>query len=342
MLFTSQRYIIVNRKVTKEILGDTMRKIIIFLLLFLPIPLYVISASRPAQEELNPDVFDGFSKEEYLDFIVKNIVSGGVERDDIPPIDFPDFISADNADFIKEKDAVIGAIIEGRSYAFPKKILYWHEIVNYELNGKKYSVTFCPLTGSAIGFLGRNLGISGKLFNNNLVMYDRETNSNIPQILGTGIDGVLKGVELKTFPTVFTTWGKWKEVFPDTSVLTLNTGYSRNYNRSPYPGYEEALRFWFPVSTSSDRFHAKEIMIGFKFDGNYYAVQKKEFIKKKKNSLQTYDLNGKKIKIIYQERLGNLEVVEVFQDTGKEIPVHNFEVFWFAWYAYFPSTTVLE
>jgi hypothetical protein len=323
-----------------------MKRLLVCTLLIFWFNLPIIEASRPEQDAITSDIFSEMSQEEYYDFVVRNLVSGGVERDDIPPIDSPEFISAAEASFLTEKETVFGTIIEDQSYAFPKKILYWHEIVNIEMVQKKYSVTFCPLTGSVIGFLNRNLGVSGKLFNNNLVMYDRDTESLIPQILETGVDGDLRGLKLANFPVVVTTWELWQKNNPQTLVLSNRTGYSRDYDRNPYPGYENALRLWFPVSASSDLYKNKEIMVGFKIDGDHYAVQKKMFVKRYKDQERIYDLDGKKIRIIYNESLEILEIAEVSSRAtggqGELMPIHNFEVYWFAWYAYFPDTIVLE
>jgi hypothetical protein len=323
-----------------------MKRSLVSILLLYWFVLPLGEASRPEQDEITSDIFSEMSQEEYYDFVVRNIVSGGVGRDDIPPINSPVFISAAEARFLEKKDTVFGTVIEDQSYAFPKEILYWHEVVNMEMMQQKYSVTFCPLTGSVVGFLNRNLGVSGKLFNNNLVMYDRETESLIPQILETGVDGDLRGLKLDNFPVVVTTWDLWRRNNPQTLVLSNRTGYSRDYDRNPYPGYESALRLWFPVSASSDLFNNKEIMVGFKIDGKHYAVQKKKFIKRYEKQERFYDLDGKKVRISYNASLKILEIAEVSVEPnvgeGEVMPIHNFEVYWFAWYAYFPTTIVLE
>ena len=63
---------------------------------------------------------------------------------------------------------------------YPQRILVWHEIVNEDIDNERISITYCPLTGSAIGYYGKlatydtSYGTSGKLINSNLVMYDRE------------------------------------------------------------------------------------------------------------------------------------------------------------------------
>jgi hypothetical protein len=179
-----------------------------------------------------------------------------------------------------------------------------------------------------------------------MVMYDGETESLILQILETGVDGDLRGLKLDNFPVVVTTWDLWRRNNPQTLVLSNRTGYSRDYDRNPYPGYESALRLWFPVSASSDLFNNKEIMVGFKIDGKHYAVQKKKFIKRYEKQERFYDLDGKKVRISYNASLKILEIAKVSVEPnvgeGEVMPIHNFEVYWFAWYAYFPTTIVLE
>jgi hypothetical protein len=304
--------------------------------------LTLVAASRPEQKELTPERFEQLSDEEYYDFILDNIASGGVERDDIPPIDAPDFVKARDVDFMKDREIVFGVRLGEQAFAFPKKVLYWHEIVNFELAEQRYSVTHCPLTGSVIGFLDRNLGVSGDLFNNNLVMYDRETDSLIPQILETGINRGLRGRKLRNFPVTVTTWEQWKTGHPDTLLLSLDTGHERDYDRNPYPGYETALRLWFPVSATSDRFNSKEVMVAFKIDSGYFALSKKNFIRKNRTQPVIYEVGGRRVRVELDERFGDLQVTLLDTSGKEEKPLSSFEVFWFAWYAYFPTTVVLE
>src|SRR5919106_4571490 len=166
-----------------------------------------------------------------LEDFTKNIQSGGPPKDGIPPIDRPKYVSAAESEkFLKPNDIVFGLDYQGVVKAYPQKILVWHEIVNDEVKGEKIAITYCPLTGSAVGFRGRSrdgamftFGTSGKLVNSNLLMYDRETDSRWPQILGTAIDGKSKGAVLEEIPLVWTHWSRWRRRHPDTVVLSTDT-----------------------------------------------------------------------------------------------------------------------
>ena len=129
-----------------------------------------------------------------LDDFTRNIQSGGPPKDGIPPIDKPKYVPAAEAEkFLKPNDIVFGLDYQRLAKAYPQKILVWHEIVNDEIKGEKIAITYCPLTGSSVAFRGRSrdgvaltFGTSGKLVNSNLLMYDRQTDSQWPQILGIG------------------------------------------------------------------------------------------------------------------------------------------------------------
>jgi len=226
---------------------------------------------------------------------------------------------------------VFGIDFGGEVKAYPQSILYWHEIVNEEIGGEKVSITYCPLTGSVMGYLGKNLGVSGKLYNSNLVMYDRATDSELPQILGKAVNGPSKGEELERFHVYVTTWNLWKQKYPDTLVLSEKTGYNRDYGRNPYPGYEDALRIWFPLAANSDRFHSKKIVATLSNNKEYFAIPKDEFSGEK-----TIELGGEQVRLVKDETLG---IISAYKGSER-IPV--IEMYWFAWYAYHPDTGVLE
>jgi hypothetical protein len=177
------------------------------------------------------------------------IVMGCPSKDCIPALDHdrPNaaMVPAGHADagYLEDGDFVLGVTIDGEARAYPHNILWWHEIYNDEVAGREYSVTFCPLTGSGIVFDGKasgsqlDFGVSGRLFNSNLVMYDRQTDSWWSQMLGQGVKGPARGAELKRLPVVETTWGRWREMHPDTLVISSDTGHSRNYESYPYGDY---------------------------------------------------------------------------------------------------------
>ena len=169
---------------------------------------------------------------------------------------------------------MFGLEYRGVIKAYPQKILVWHEIVNEEIGGEELSITYCPLTGSAVGFRGRSrldgaaltFGTTGKLVNSNLLMYDRQTDSQWPQILGVAIAGPNKGVVLDEIPLVWTTWGQWRAKYPQTLVLSTETGFFRAYGSDPYGSYDRSGTYYdsgppfFPVMAADPRFPDKHVV----------------------------------------------------------------------------------
>lgn len=67
-----------------------------------------------------------------------------------------------------------------------------------------------------------HFGVSGLLWNRNLVMYDAETDSLWSHLLGEAMQGELKGTKLEMLPSEMTTWRAWQRDHPDTTVLNLS------------------------------------------------------------------------------------------------------------------------
>ncbi|OJF91532.1 DUF3179 domain-containing protein [Alkalibacterium sp. 20] len=282
----------------------------------------------------------------YHDFIQ----SGGPPPDGIPPIEEPIYESMAEADILMDdQDVVFIVEAEDRVFIYPQRILVWHEIVNEEFNGEKVSITYCPLTGSAIGYKGSiqeietDFGTSGKLINSNLVMYDRETESYFPQILGIAVDGELKGQRLEEFPVLWSTWGRVKEQYDDAQVLSENTGFIRDYNQDPYGSYVESSGFYYsdaliyPVMFENDQFQNKEVMIAGRVGDEPFAIPKKSLAEEK---IIHFNLGDHSLVANYYEALDTARVF--IEDEEEEIFVNSYDVMWFAWYAFFPETMVYE
>ena len=210
------------------------------------------------------------------------IKGGGPPKDGIPSIDNPVFTDIQGSHFMSDSDTVIGLEINGEAKAYPLFILVWHEIVNDEVGGIPVSVTYCPLcytnqvferiiNGQEVEF-----GTSGKLYNSNLLMYDRFTESYWSQALGMAVKGELSGHQLNLIPFDVITWGDWKILHPDTLVLTTDTGHIRSYATDPYGNYYTEPRIMFPVEHRDDRMHPKEIIIGFNQDDTYKAYKQND------------------------------------------------------------------
>jgi hypothetical protein len=177
---------------------------------------------------------------------LREIRSGGVPRDGIPPIDNPLYVSPEIGDvWYEPQEPVILIELNGDARAYPLQILTWHEIVNTEIGGQKIAVTFCPLCNSAVAF-DRNidgletlrLGVSGLLRHSDLVMWDNQTESLWQQITGESIVGELAGERLKMAPAIIVSWEAFRSQHPDGLVLSRDTGFSRSYGANPYVGYD--------------------------------------------------------------------------------------------------------
>ncbi len=213
---------------------------------------------------------------------LEKIRAGGPPKDGIPSIDNPVFANVQGSQFMSDSDTVIGVEINGEAKAYPSFILVWHEIVNDNVGGTPVAVTYCPLCytnqvfervidGQEVEF-----GTSGKLYNSNLLMYDRLTESYWSQALGIAVKGELSGYELNLVPFDVITWGDWKTLHPDTLVLTTDTGYIRSYTTDPYGNYYTEPRIMFPVENNDDRMHPKEIILGFNQDSIYKAYKQND------------------------------------------------------------------
>ena len=173
------------------------------------------------------------------------ILSGGPPRDGIPAIDDPQFISSAEAEtWLADNEPVIALEIEGDARAYPLQLLTWHEIANDVVGGVPVVVTFCPLCNSALVFDRRvgeetfTFGVSGLLRNSDLIMYDRTTETLWQQFTGEGIVGDLAGEQLDFVPSALVSFAEFRAAYPQGVVLSRETGFSRDYGRNPYAGYD--------------------------------------------------------------------------------------------------------
>lgn len=201
----------------------------------------------------------------------KEVIDGGPGKDGIHALNNPEFINASQASYLAKDDLILGFKYGNEIRAYPHKILDWHEIINDEVGDLKIAVTYCPLTGTGIAWdrvieeETLSFGVSGLLYNSNLIPFDRQTDSYWSQIRLEGVKGKFRGFQIKTYNLLQTTWGVWKEMFPETKVVSLNTGYNRPYDIYPYGFYRTSLGLYFPVHPFDLRFPPKEIVHGIVF-----------------------------------------------------------------------------
>ncbi|MDP1546311.1 MAG: DUF3179 domain-containing protein [Anaerolineales bacterium] len=182
------------------------------------------------------------------------ILSGGPPKDGIPPIDAPQFIPAKEADeWLEDREPVVFVQVGDDARAYPIQILMWHEIVNDTVGGEPLIVSFCPLCNTAIAFKRTfnpstssgqsgqvlDFGTTGRLRYSNLIMYDRQTETWWQQATGDAIAGEHTGAQLEFYPASMISWEDFKTLHPSGKALSRETGYSRDYGRNPYFGYDD-------------------------------------------------------------------------------------------------------
>jgi hypothetical protein len=308
------------------------------------------------------------------------IVSGGPPPDGIPSIDNPKFTSVKEADkILEDSELVVGLNVNGDIRAYPLQILVWHEIVNDNVGGVPVAITYCPLCftnqifnrtlqdGNVVEF-----GTSGKLYNSNLVMYDRNSDSLWSQGLAQGIVGKYAGVNLQRIPFDVANWKEWKELYPESKVLSRDTGSNRPYGADPYGDYYTNSEVLFPISNQDDRLGLKEIVIGLENNGQYKAyklqdVEDKKIINDEINNkpislfssfpfmVRAFDpvVDGQALQYKYNPQNNTFVDLQTGSEwnfegiaingklKGKElIRLPYDEGFWFEWVAFHPETEI--
>lgn len=265
------------------------------------------------------------------------IMSGGPSKDGIPSIDHPQYVSLDEADeWISDDELVLALIYKDVKRVYPLQILVWHEIVNDFVAGDPLLITYCPLCGSGIAYdrtidgEAVEFGTSGKLYNSNLVMYDRLSDTYWSQIDGLAIVGELAGQELTPISLDTVVWRDWKATNQDSEVLSHNTGFDRDYGRDPYGSYYEDSFICFPVEGRDDRIHPKTVVFGVEIGGAYAAYREEDLM-----ALGSIEdrVGGVRIRISRDET----GIVKVRNLNTAESIVKERD-FWFAWYAFHPDT----
>jgi hypothetical protein len=304
----------------------------------------------------------------------EEVLSGGPPKDGIPSIDDPTFQNAEQADSaLRPEDVVFGLVRNGEVKAYPQRILVHHEITNDVVGGEPVSVTYCPLTGTAMGFRRgeTTFGVSGKLVNNNLVMYDRATDSRWPQVLGTAISGEFEGESLQEFRLVWTTWKQWKAAHPETRVLSTDTGHVRNYGQDPYgsyvpnpSGYYARDSTLFAPLGRDDRLPNKRVVLGARLpeSESRLAVEKPALREAGVLSSNTGESGDAALLAVSdptldtgyvyrnpEERPFDYDDGQAVADDGTRYDPANlpldrtyaFDAMWFAWSGFYPSTEVV-
>ena len=314
------------------------------------------------------------------------IAWGGVAVNGIPPLEYPTRLDADAADYLSDDHIVFGIAIEDEARAYPKRILAWHEMALDSLGGVELTIVYCTLCGTVIPFEstadGRHLtfGTSGLLYRSNKLMFDHETGSLWNTFEGVPVVGSLvgSGVRLTPHAVVTTTWGEWRSRHPATTVLSLDTGYRRDYSEgAAYRGYFSTDELMFQVSETDDRLKNKEEVLVMRLDDPTIAGKRRplaitvRFLSN--NRVFHHRFAGRSLVVVTSEHGANrvydaqdirfarhVDAQRVTDEAGRSwrvteeglmlesdsnvlrVRVPAQRAFWFGWYAQFPDTELIK
>jgi len=271
------------------------------------------------------------------------IQRGGPPRDGIPSIDRPRFVAAAQSG-LADDERVLGLALAGVTRAYPVRILNWHEIVNDRLAGRAVVLTYCPLCGTGVAFdariAGRDavFGVSGLLYNSDVLLYDRGSDSLWSQLMAQAVSGPMKGTRLQPLPLTHTTWADWRQRHPRTQVLSADTGFVRDYTRNPYEGYEQVQALMFEVEHRDERFPVKEWVLGLRLGGEARAYPFSVLAQRADAQGRLRDrVGGRDVEIRFDRAHRS---AEAFDAAGQPLP--GVMAYWFAWVAFNPKTSVLQ
>ncbi len=305
---------------------------------------------------------------------------GGVRQDGIPPLRNPNMIAADQADYLDEDHVVFGIAVNGDVRAYPKRILAWHEMFVDTVGGVPVTGVYCTLCGTMILYeselngVVHEFGTSGFLYRSNKLMYDQATQSLWVTLLGQPVIGSLadQDLTLEHLSVVTTTWGEWRRRHPETQVLSIDTGYSRDYGEGvAYQEYFATDELMFNVPELDDRLANKDEILGLLFpeEGDQPLAVSAEFLRQRP---------------VYHDQVGSLDLVvltdptganRVYESKGIEFQTYDgdrsvedeqgqiwavsedvltgpdgqelnrlpaFRAFWFGWYSAYPQTRLVQ
>ena len=316
------------------------------------------------------------------------VADGGPGKDGIPALTHPPMVAASEIDYLSPDDLVVGYRSGTDIRAYPHRVLDWHEIANVTIGEQPLAVTYCPLTGSALAWNRvingetTTFGVSGLLYRNNLIPYDRATDSYWSQMRMDAVHGDLIETRADVMQVVETTWQTWQSMFPDSRVMSNATGVypTVRYQHFPYGGYKTSSETLQPIAADliDSRLHAKERVAGVIANGSARVYRFASF----SDSVRTlHDVYGgdslvvvgsetDNFMMVFNRRLqdgtrldfsavqGRFPVVMVDQEgndwdllgravggprTGEKLShPPTFLAYWFAWYLFYPNPEIFE
>ena len=339
--------------------------------------------SQGGQSLPNDPFPDETSRESVCD-LDPDFLSSVLGRDIIPALSDPEMISTEATTYLNNNDLVLGFELENEVFAIPHNILWHHEIINFNTFSTPISVTYCPLTGSGLVFdrselNGVEFGVSGLLYQNNLVLFDRNMDESLwPQLSRSSQCGPAYSTQLFTIPVLEMTWNAWKTLYPSSKVVSPNTGHDRDYTSNPYGNYNEPnnSNLLFAMDIDSRRPPKERTLVlpqgkgglafpfGLMDNGSSKRAIHTQFREqdivvfwsKEMNAAMAYSLSNDTPLgpfFVENDSFKDLATGSTWQIDGRAIegplrgsrlkPVSNaYIAFWFAWAAFHPETTIWQ
>lgn len=308
-----------------------------------------LSINTPAKVAAQPDDTRGAPmKERLLELYdlsdpridLDKLVAPGVWQDGIPPLTNPERVPVAKAEYPAPTGRVIEVVINGNAVAYPLGILNFHEIANDTVGGEPIAATYCPLCDSA-SVISRTIdvdgatqtlefGVSGFLYNSNVVMYEKTTNALWSQVLMQAVTGPHAGRSVAHYPVRVISFMEFKAAHPKGEVLTTNTGHERPYDTNHYQAYLDDPDRVFPgFDFHDDRLPIKELGVGVVVGGDAYFIPSSA---------------AQDNPVTFSTPLG--EVVIKADEAGMQViktpeGARTIQTFWHSWAAFHPETLII-
>ncbi len=374
-----------------------------FLLVCLVLCLCLTAGTARAARLDVPTPPDSLYSMETLKDMVTRFTKSGVAMDAVPASYRLRFLTVTDASLSMENDEPVFIVTypTGLTRIYPQRIMVWHEVVNDVLPDSEgrairpdtplsaldaFVITYSPLTGCVAAYYAMarrfpsTFGVTGELFNNNSLIYDRMTASVWSQLTGTCIDGPTAGKRLSPIQVTWAVWKGARERYPNAQVLSRSTGHRRNYGRDPYGSYQRSgnyyddLRLLFPVQTLDTRLPPKKRVLGIEHGGIFGALQLDAV---RETGIVNFTLGITRMVAFWDDLLETAHVFESRVEGGRDpmtfsflegkivdsvtkgewtsegmctygrlrekklVPVLNTNAMWFAWASFYPQTIIL-
>jgi hypothetical protein len=338
--------------------------------------------------QIDPRMRAFFPPNVRTDIRLDEIDWGGVPVNGIPPLHQPALMTVAEARYLRDNHIVFGIVVNGEARAYPKRILAWHEMAIDRLGGVDLTVVYCTLCGTVIPYESRAgnqhfiFGTSGLLYRSNKLMFDQQSMSLWSSIDGRPVVGPLvgSGLQLVSHPVVTTTWGEWKATHPQTTVLSLDTGFDRDYREgAAYREYFRSERLMFAIPEEDRRLKNKDEVLTMRIrpaaggEAQPVAIEA-EFLKRQ--PVYHFEVQGRRLVVVTTRQganrvylLGGHDVAfpsrahdgrTIADSTGRtwlvteeaivasdnpsarlpRVPAQR--AFWFGWHAQYPETLLIQ